>query len=312
MGSAAGYEVRAPGTAEADAVAEVLIAGDLHDTGEATLGADFLRSKWERLGFDLGTDAWVIVDGAGMIVGYGHAQLQEHGVVNSLGTVHPAHRGQGIGSLLLDRIERRASELLAGSASSRFRHAINAADQVAAAMLEARGLRPVRHFWHMQLDIVGPVDPGPVLEDIEIRTPASDDDLRAVHRILSAAFTDHWGHSEAPFDLWVQEQTGDPSHDRTLWLLAIANGQPIGTLTASARGGRGWIDELGVLVPWRGRGIGAVLLRRAFATFADRGIERVLLNVDADNTTAATALYQSVGMRVVNRWDMWERHSEEM
>jgi ribosomal protein S18 acetylase RimI-like enzyme len=49
------------------------------------------------------------------------------------------------------------------------------------------------------------------------------------------------------------------------------------------------------------------LLRRSFATFADRGVRRVILNVDAENSTGATALYERAGMRVVNRWDLWER-----
>jgi len=62
-----------------------------------------------------------------------------------------------------------------------------------------------------------------------------------------------------------------------------------------------------VLEPYRGRGIGAALLRRSFALLAQRGIPQVLVNVDAENVTGATALYERVGMRVVNRWDMWER-----
>ena len=35
------------------------------------------------------------------------------------------------------------------------------------------------------------------------------------------------------------------------------------------------------------------------------------LNVDAENVTGATAVYERVGMRVVNRWDLWERSSAE-
>ena len=33
----------------------------------------------------------------------------------------------------------------------------------------------------------------------------------------------------------------------------------------------------------------------------------MILNVDAGNTTGATALYERAGMRVINRWDVWER-----
>jgi len=32
---------------------------------------------------------------------------------------------------------------------------------------------------------------------------------------------------------------------------------------------------------------------------------------DAENATGATALYERVGMRVVNRWDLWERSSSD-
>jgi hypothetical protein len=41
--------------------------------------------------------------------------------------------------------------------------------------------------------------------------------------------------------------------------------------------------------------------------FARRGLRRVLLSVDAENPTGATKFYERVGMRVANRWDVWER-----
>jgi len=35
----------------------------------------------------------------------------------------------------------------------------------------------------------------------------------------------------------------------------------------------------------------------------------VMVSVDAENATGATAVYERVGMRVVNGWDLWERSS---
>ena len=67
------------------------------------------------------------------------------------------------------------------------------------------------------------------------------------------------------------------------------------------------MDYLGVLAPCRGLGAGAALLCCSFATFTGRGIRHVILNVDAENTTGATALCERAGMRVINRWDLWER-----
>jgi ribosomal protein S18 acetylase RimI-like enzyme len=207
----------------------------------------------------------------------------------------------------MNRIEQRAPELVVGLASARFRHAIDAGDRAAAAMLRARGLRPVRHFWHMRIDLVGPVEPGPAPEGIEITAIEAPDVLPAVHAVLNEAFADDWGHHPEPFHRWVEEQTTSPSYDPTLWLLATAGGEPVGALTANVWGDRGWVNEIGVLPPHRGRGIGSALLGGSFATFARRELRSVFLNVDAENPTGATVLYERVGMRVVNRWELWER-----
>jgi GNAT superfamily N-acetyltransferase len=196
---------------------------------------------------------------------------------------------------------------LADIPSPRFRHSINAADGVAAAMLKDRGLRPIRHFWHMQIDLEGAVELGPPADGIDIGGIEPRHDLQAIHGIIEAAFADDPGQNPEPFDRWATEHTAGPGYDPTLWLLARDGGIPVGALTASAGDDVGWVDYLAVLGSHRGRGIGSALLRRSFATFAARGIGRVRLNVDAENVTGATAVYERVGMRVVNRWDLWER-----
>jgi GNAT superfamily N-acetyltransferase len=67
------------------------------------------------------------------------------------------------------------------------------------------------------------------------------------------------------------------------------------------------VDWLAVLDSHRGRGIGAALLHRSFASFAGRGVRRVRVNVDVENATGATGVYERAGMYVANRWDLWER-----
>ena len=47
----------------------MLVADELDDAGQVTLGADFVRGEWSRPGFDLATDAWVAGDGEERIVG---------------------------------------------------------------------------------------------------------------------------------------------------------------------------------------------------------------------------------------------------
>jgi mycothiol synthase len=301
MQLSAGYRLRAPTQDDFEIVADVLIADELDDGGQVVLGADFLQGSWSRPGFDLSTDAWVAVDGTGVVVAYAQARLVEPDVVESWGVVHPERRGRGIGASLLGRVEERASEFLEGHPAGRFRNSINAGDHAAAAMLHARGLRPVRHFWHMQIDLAEPVEAGPAPDGIEISAIEAPDDLPVVHAILVDAFVDDQGHTPEPFDTFVEEEATGPRFDPALWLLAKEGQQAVSALTASLSGDRGWVDYLAVLATHRGRGVAAALLQRSFATLARPGVERVLVNVDAENPTRATDLYERVGMRIVKR-----------
>ena len=299
----AGYAFRAPLRTDLDAVAGLLIADQRDASNRAVLGADFILNGWNRSGFDLDVDAWLIVDETGTIRAYGQLAWDEPGVIQSWGVVDPEHRGRGIGSALFDRIEGRALEL----GPSRFRHSINLGDDAAAALLGAHGLEPVRHFWHMEVALDGPVAGDPAPAGIEIRGVASPTDVAAVHAVLDAAFADDWGYHPEPFDRWIDGYSSRPTFDPTLWLLALAARTPVGALAADVHDDRGWINELGVLASHRGRGVGAALLRRSFAAFEERGARHATLNVDAANPTGATALYERVGLSVVDRWSMWER-----
>ena len=234
---------------------------------------------------------------------------QGPGIVGSWGIVHPAQRGRGLGPPLLERIEKRADHLLTGLPDPRFRHSINAEDGAAASMLRVRGFDPVRHFWHMGIDLEGTADPGRVPDQIEIGGIDPETDLPAMHAVLAEAFADDWDYHPDPFDRWAADYASGPNYDPTLWLIARDGGKTVGALTANVSGDHGWVGEIGVLATHRGRGIAGALLRRSFATFADRGLGRVMLNVDAENPTGATALYERVGMRIIKRWDLWERTS---
>jgi len=299
-----GYGFRAPAPADLDAVAGVFLADAAVAAEQVVLDAEFLRDEWQRAGFDPATDAWVVVDDTATIVGYAQAMLEEPDV-EAWGVVHPAHRGRGIGGALLDRVETRAAALSAGLPHVRFRFVIDAGDEAAKSLLRARSLRFARHFWHMQIELAGPVAPVAAPPGIEIAAIEPAVDLPVVHAVIEEAFADHWDHRPEPFERWATENTGMPSYDPTLWLLATEGGRPAGALTGSVLGDRGWVDNLGVLAPYRGRGLGSVLLQRSFAAFWRRGSRRVALSVDAKNQ--ATALYERVGMRVISRWDVWER-----
>ena len=306
MTAASRYALRAPRESDFERVAEILVADELDDAGQVILGADFLRSEWGEVGFDLATDAWVVLDDKGSILGYGQARRAEPEVVESWGVVDPACRGRGFGAALFDRIEARATGMLAGSSQGRFRHSINAADDAAADMLAARGLRLLRHHWHME--VVLPVPPEPRVDPPGVSVEAFDpgSDLPGLVAVLDEALADDRSYRRGRFGEWAGEEMSSPTYDPALWQVARVDGTLVGAVTAEASA-EGWVSFLGVLAAARGRGIGTALLHHLFATLADRGAPRALVNVDAGNPSKATAVYEGAGMRVVKRWDLWER-----
>src|SRR5262245_4546659 len=104
-----GYELRSPTPDDFDGVSALVVADELDDAGQVTLGADFVQGEWSRLGSELATGAWVAVDETERVVGFAPVALDEPTVARSWGVVHPAHRGRGVGSALLTRIDARAS-----------------------------------------------------------------------------------------------------------------------------------------------------------------------------------------------------------
>ena len=68
-----------------------------------------------------------------------------------------------------------------------------------------------------------------------------------------------------------------------------------------AKRDQGYVATLGVLPPWRGRGLARCLLTTAFEEYRRRGMKSVSLHVDADSITGATRLYTGVGMAEAQR-----------
>jgi mycothiol synthase len=259
---------------------------------------------WSRPRFDLRSDAWVVEHGAGM-AGYGQVWAEDEAHHSGFAIVHPEHVEHGLGSALAGLIESRSAELAAGDA--RLHSATIPEDDAAARLLTARGYAWARRFWHLQIEFEGAQEAAIPPEGIVLRSLDPDRDLRAVHALLEEAFVDHWDFVPTPFEEFLDQNIHQEDFDPGLWIVAVEEDRPVGVLAGAVHGDRGAVDLLGVLKSHRGRGIASALLRHGFAAFQSRGLARVRLNVDSDNTTGAVALYERMGMRPVASYDLWAR-----
>ena len=144
-----------------------------------------------------------------------------------------------------------------------------------------------------------------------VRTSVEGVDEPLLYRIGEESFADHWGHTTTPYEEWLHWLRSMGVGDPSLWFVAEVDGVPAGVAICRPHDHGdpdcGWVSVLGVLREHRRTGLGTALLTHAFDEFQRRGRLRAELGVDAESTTGAVGLYERAGMRVLWRWDIWER-----
>lgn len=197
--------------------------------------------------------------------------------------------------------------------------------------LEASGFQRVRHWWQMRRPVTP--DEAELVPSTELweakgvrfrlvrRGPdgmPDTDDLREVHEVLEEAFRDHFNSWEETFDEFLHRLREDPGHRWDHWWVAElvddpdSEPQPVGALvgteiTSDIGPGGSYVSYIGVLGAARGRGVGKGLLTTIIADAAQRGRDRVSLEVDADSPTRADDLYSGMGWRTSYITESWHR-----
>ena len=217
------------------------------------------------------------------------------------GHVHVRLRGRGLGSYLLSWLEARARQEFSGGEDSlpqllRTSCAAHQSDRIA--LFEQHGFQAARYSYTMQRGLVEPVPeiPLPPGMDLQSWSPALDP---AVMRAFTAAFQGQWGMPGMTPDLWRDFFTGVPQFRPELSCLALAGGEVVGFCINWVVDNNAWVEALGVLPDWRGRGLASALLSHSLVLFQAAGFTRAALDVDAENPTGALRLYQKLGFVAV-------------
>lgn len=305
---APGYVVRHPAADDIPAIIALLREFDTAETGEAdAYYPQDILNDWTDL--DPARDVWVVIAPDGLLCGYGTVTEEEYGRVFEDGYVHPAHQGRGIGATLLDLMERRGTEIgtdlaraLPADARISLVNNIIAGSAPARELLETHGYALTRVYFRMSITLDTP--PAPPEWPVGIRVRACDGseaDIRLAYETIEEGFRDHFAHAPRSYDEWRQRMVRD-GLDFGLWFFALDGERVAGAALGREREpGKGWIDQVAVLRPWRQRGVGMALLRHAFGAFYQRQVPRVGLGVDGESLTGAQRLYERAGMAVTMR-----------
>jgi mycothiol synthase len=201
-------------------------------------------------------------------------------------------------------------ELTARSRGRSVVRAVVEAGSPLAARVERRSYQPIRFSFRMRTDLEETPSPPSWPDGIAV-SGLQPGEERLAWEVSQEAFADHWEFTPTSWEEWAHYMLAEDAFDPELWLLARDGDDVAGVCLcrpeAIGRPDVGWIRILGVRPPWRRRGLGRALLLEAFRRFRARGAKAVELGVDGENTTGAVRLYESAGMCVQFRWDIYER-----
>jgi mycothiol synthase len=299
MTAPSGFAVRDAVRDDVEVVAAIVNAEEEAVRGTSQFTSDDLADFWRLADFDGGS---MIVERGRSPVAFA-ACIYREGRGECWASVHPTWRGHGLGSFLLARAETESGQ----RGLNQLRAGMFAENDAARRLFAGLGFREARHYFQMRIDLDGepaqPKWPAGI-----VPTTFRPEDARDFHRALNEAFADEWGWHAAPFEEWRQYRLEDPDTDTSLWFTARDDEEVAAVARCDPnRDGGGWVGAIGVLKPWRRRGLGLALLHHAFAEFRRRGVPHVGLGVDADNPTGATRLYERAGMRVTKEDVIYEK-----
>jgi mycothiol synthase len=224
-------------------------------------------------------------DASGTLVAAASIFLNDSGAITT-GMVHPTRRGEKLGSRLMQWARTQAGDVPLTVATEMLSER--------AERLYARfGLAEVFAEDVMRHDLADVPDV-PAPEGITF-TPVSAADHNLLFEAYARSFADRPGFTLPIGAEWLDELIEDPDYRADLSLLATDVDQPVGFVNVLGT----WVDQVGVVPPYRGLRLGAHLVAHVLGALAGEGGDGCWLTVNVDNP--AGRLYRSLGFRVVGR-----------
>jgi mycothiol synthase len=224
-------------------------------------------------------------------------------------TVHPQYRRRGHGR----RLVAAALELVRRRDELPLNLYVPAHLEASRRFAEALGFRYRSSLWRFELS-PGSMSPSPVFPaDVVVRSWSPDEDVDAWVEFMIASFEGHPSQI-SPTPEVIRAVNARPDFDPGGILIVSPADEPerkIGFARVEllpAKDGEsppvGYVNTIGVLPAWRGRGLGRELLRWSIGYLRGRGAGLIELSVEAANDRA-TELYRRHGFVPTIEWPNW-------
>ena len=291
-----GLTSRPATAAEAKAIFELIATCEGDADGVAEVDEHDITVAFGRRGFDPGLDTQLVFEDGDLV---GWADLHRS---RGEGDVRPTHRSRGIGTALLEWMERRARSL----GNTDVGQTKTDANLGARDLFLARGYEPSWASWILRIALDEPPPAPEPIHGIEIRR-FQPSDARDAHRVVDTGFSEWRGRDPEPFEVWASDDLAHPKFAPEISPLAFDRDELVGVLLAFdyPELSEGWITQLATKASNRRRGIGRALLRTSFGWFFERG--RRVAGVSTDTRTGALGLYEKVGMRVQRQYTRYTK-----
>ncbi len=244
-------------------------------------------------------------------VGIIHAHVdrlrkEKKGFITSLGVIQE-FRGKGIEEELveiaLNELKSRGMEVVQAWARDTRRDRIR--------LWEKLGFKLVRKFSLMKKDL------DTVLSGIGENKEAtlkplrrdSDEDVKMLNWLGNECFKEHFNFRRGTIEETTYFLREDPFFKDQSWFFTNLKGKNVGYIgvgidekfNVERNMKTGWVLDIGVLKPYRRRGIGTTLMLWGMETLKAKGMTTAMLGVDDLNVTKAMKLYEKVGFKVAKK-----------
>jgi len=230
---------------------------------------------------------------------------EKKGFIHNLGVV-PEFRRRGLGRGLVNKALESLKERGMETAEAEWVRG----DRPACKLFESMGFSLIRvnSDMRVRLDKI-PFDIGECKE-LNIRVMERNlDDIKLLNWIVNETFKEHFDFRPETVEETKYWVTNSPWCDIAEYYFGYVDNELVGFVIIGIDSKfvkhqgikRGWINVIGVLKPWRRKGVGMSLILHGMKDLKSRGMTEADLGVDDSNPTRAIELYKKVGFKIAHK-----------